>query len=204
MNLTHGELPRLIAITDWQMPLPLMLERIEMLASLGPRVAIQHRNPSCAGRLFWQQAIQLKGICQKYQNPLFINGRLDVARLLEAHLHLPSTAPATTELRPLMPAGTLISVAVHSTAEALRHRGADLALLSPVFRPRSKIDSRPILGVDGFIALSTALTCPSYALGGIDGIHAGLLPRGTPVASLSLLHSKNLVQEAQQILSLPN
>lgn len=83
-------LPRLIVITDWRMPRALLLERVEAVLALGPMVALQHRHPEASIRPFLEEARWLAELCQKRQTPLFINGRLDVALLLGADLHLPS------------------------------------------------------------------------------------------------------------------
>src|SRR6266849_3860312 len=83
------DLPRLIVITDWRMPRALLLERDEADLAFGPMVALQHRHPEAPIRLFLEEARWLAELCHQRQNPLFINGRLDVALLLGADLHLP-------------------------------------------------------------------------------------------------------------------
>ncbi|MBL8919759.1 MAG: thiamine phosphate synthase [Myxococcaceae bacterium] len=156
----------LIVITDWGLGREVLLRRLEAALAAGPGIAVQHRHPGVSDRLFFDEAVELAAVCGKANAPLFINSRLDVALALGAHLHCTSTSLTPREGRRLLP-GRWISCAVHSADEDVD--GADLALVSPVFQPGSKpTDSRPLLGVDGYARLTSALPCPAFALGGIE------------------------------------
>ncbi len=110
----------------------------------------------------------LAKLCARHGNPLFINGRLDVALLVGAHLHLPVEAPTPADVRPRLPTGRWVSAAVHDEAQLRRAHGADLLLVSPVFPAGSKKgDSRPTLGPEGYARLRALAVCPAFALGGI-------------------------------------
>jgi thiamine-phosphate pyrophosphorylase len=159
--------PRLIVITDWRLPAPALLERLAQTLEAGPGIAVQHRQPGAPVRDFVANARAVQNVCRAHDTPLFINGRLDVALALDAHLHLRAGGMTAREARPHLPK-SLLSVACHDAAEAHQAQGADLALVSPVFRPGSKPDdARPPLGAAGFRALSRALPCPAFALGGM-------------------------------------
>ena len=174
--MTSG-LPRLIVITDWAMGERALLAALEEVLALGSAVAVQHRHPSAAGREFLREGRLLAERCQHFGVPLFVNQRLDVALLLDAHLHLPSRGPDVGDIRPHLPVGRWISAAVHDEEEANRAKGADLALVSPVFPAGSKPDDRRVaLGPDGFARLANRLDCPAFALGGVDPERARLLP----------------------------
>jgi len=125
--------------------------------------------------LFLEEARALRSVVARHPGRrLFVNGRLDVALLVEADLHLPASAPLPAEVRPFLPPGRLCSAAVHLEEEARAAAGADLALVSPVFSPRSKPgDPRAPLGPEGFQALRSALPCPAFALGGVGPQNAG-------------------------------
>jgi thiamine-phosphate pyrophosphorylase len=162
------DLPLLIVITDWQIPGPSLLDALKWALSIGPEVALQHRHPGASDRLFFEEGERLAELCRRLGNPLFVNGRLDVALLLGAHLHLPARGIKVADARPHLPTGTWISVAVHDGDEALDASGADLALVGPVFAPGSKpTDARPQLGPEGFARLMEKTPCRSFALGGI-------------------------------------
>jgi len=145
-----------------------LLRALEQACSLGPAVGVQHRHPGAATRPFLAEARLLAALCARQANPLFVNGRLDVALLVGAHLHLPVDGPTPVDVRPHLPAGRWVSASVHDEAELARAKGADLVLLSPVYRPGSKPeDARPTLGQEGYARLRALSSCPALALGGI-------------------------------------
>lgn len=194
--------PRLIVITDWRLPRARLLTALERALEAGPEVAVQHRHPEASARTFLEEARLLAQVCHARGNPLFVNGRLDVALLVGAHLHLPAQGPTVEDVRPHLPAGRQISVAVHNDGEARLARGADLALVSPVYAPGSKPgDSRLPLGPSGFQALAASLSCPALALGGITPDRATLLPGAYGFAVISaVLEAQDPAAVAQALL----
>jgi len=178
-------LPRLIVITDWALGRDRVLSAVDAALAVSPEVAVQHRHPEAGGRAFLEEARALRAVVARHPGRrLFVNGRLDVALLVEADLHLPASGPVVSDARPFLPPGRLVSAAVHSAEEARAAAGADLALVSPVFPPGSKpTDPRPPLGPEGFEALRSALACPAFALGGVSAENAGLV-RGAAGAAV--------------------
>jgi len=170
-------LPRLIVITDWTLPGDAHRAALEAVAALGPEVCIQHRDPGAPVRGFLERARWLADLAGRTGAQLAINGRLDVALLVGANLHLPVDGPRPAEVRPFLPAGRWVTAAVHSEAELAEARGCDAALLSPVFSPCSKPgDARPPLGPDGFSRLARrAAPLPCFALGGMTPARLALL-----------------------------
>ena len=172
-------LPRLIVITDWTLPEDTHRAALEAVAPLGPDLCIQHRDPGAPVRTFLERARWLAALTGRTGAQLAINGRLDVALLVEAHLHLPVDGVRPWEVRPFLPAGRWVSAAVHSEAELAEARGCEALLLSPVFSPGSKPgDTRSPLGPEGFERLvRRAMPTPCFALGGM-----------TPERLQSLIH----------------
>jgi thiamine-phosphate pyrophosphorylase len=198
-----SELPLLIVITDWQIPAPKLMESLESVLSLGPEVGLQHRHPGASDRLFFEEGGRLAKLCQRLGNPLFVNGRLDMALLLGAHLHLPARRIDVADVRPHLLPGTWISAAVHDRREALEAVGADLALVSPVFAPGSKpTDLRTPLGPKGFARLAKATPCPAFALGGIGPANAAEVVGASGFSAISsVLKSSNPILAAKALLS---
>jgi thiamine-phosphate pyrophosphorylase len=195
--------PRLVLITDWEMGERALLEAVDDVLPLGAAVAIQQRHPGAEGGELLREARLLAARCAHFGVPLFMNERVDVALLVGAHLHLPARGPDIADVRPFLPRGQWISIAVHDDAEAERARGADLALVSPVFGAGSKPgDTRPVLGVDGFAHLAQRLECPAFALGGIDAQRARHLPRDLTagVAAISAVLRAPRPRDAAQTL----
>lgn len=185
---------RVLIITDWALGEAALLSRLEQALSAGPHVAVQHRHPGATDRRFFDEAQQLHRLCEAADAPLFINSRVDVALALGAHVHCTGSSLPPREVRPLLArAGAglrFISCAVHREGDELE--GADLALLSPVFSPRSKpLDARPTLGPDGFARLSATLPCPAFALGGIETTNAGSVKAAGVAVISAVLHSSD-------------
>jgi thiamine-phosphate pyrophosphorylase len=201
-------LPRLVVITDWSMGERALLAALDEVLPLGEAVSVQHRHPTATAREFLREARLLAERCERFAVPLFVNARLDVALLVGAHLHLPSRGPDVRDVRRFLPRTRWISAAVHAEDEAVRARGADLALVSPVFPAGSKPnDTRAPIGPDGFARLSRRLECPAFALGGVDPARARQLPpkatAGVAVIS-AVLHAQRPAEAAQALLaSLP-
>ncbi|HEY1909078.1 MAG TPA: thiamine phosphate synthase [Myxococcaceae bacterium] len=169
MAETAVALPRLIVLTDWTLPEERHRSALEALARLGPEVCLQHRDPGAPVRTFLERARWLAERTRAGGAQLSINGRLEVALLVGAHLHLPVEAPRPREVRAHLPPDRWISAAVHSTTELEEAAGADAFLVSPVHAAGSKPDDRrPPLGSDGFERLArTAAPVPCFALGGM-------------------------------------
>jgi len=161
-------LPQLIVVSDWSMPEEVHRAALEAVAALGPEVCIQHRDPGAPVRGFLERARWLAALTERSGAQLAVNGRLDVALLVGAHLHLPVDAPRPDEVRRWLPAGRWISAAVHSEAELAEVGGCDAVLLAPVFAPASKPNARRPLGPEGFERLARlASPLPCFALGGM-------------------------------------
>ena len=193
-----------MVITDWRLPRERLLAALERALEVGPEVAVQHRHPEATARQFLEEARLLAGLCRARGNPLFVNGRLDVALLVGAHLHLPAGGLTPEDVRPHLPAGRQVSMAVHDGEEAHRARRADLALVSPVFPPGSKSgDTRPTLGPEGFRRLAAALPCPALALGGVTPERAARLPGAAGFAVISAVLEAEDPGAAARVLCKP-
>ena len=188
---------RVVAITPSERPADEVLDAARAIAR--PQLAFQLRRPHDGTRALLALGERLLALGA----PVFINGRLDVALALGAHLHLPAHGMALADARRLLPAEKLLSVAVHDEAEADAAFGADLALVSPVFSPGSKpTDDRPALGALGFARIASRLACPAFALGGLDAERARALPRVSGVAAISTLFSaKDPADAAARLLA---
>jgi thiamine-phosphate pyrophosphorylase len=172
-----------IVITDWALGRQGLLDRVARALEAGPGVAVQHRHPGVTDAHFFEEAQALAALCARAQAPLFVNGRLDVALALDAHLHCTTRSLGPSEARARLP-GRWISTVVHGPDDDVED--ADLALVSPVFTPGSKPDdSRAPLGPDGFARLARGLACPAFALGGVSARSVEALGQPAGVAAIS-------------------
>ncbi len=191
----------LLLITDWSLGQSALLAAVADALTAGPGLAVQHRHPGALGRQFLDEGRRLAELCARHGAPLFVNGRLDVALALGAHLHLPAHGLRVADVRPHL-SGRLISAAVHDEAEARDAAGADLALVSPVFAPGSKPgDTRTPLGPEGFRRVARAFGGPAFALGGLTADRARELRPLSGVAVVSaVLGAKSPASAARALL----
>ncbi len=197
-------LPALLIITDWALGEAVLFDRLRAALEVSPRIAVQHRHPGVTARQLLAEARRVAALCARSGNPLFVNGRLDVALAVGAHLHLPAHGLLPVDARAHLPEDRMISCAAHDEAEAREARGASFALVSPVFSPLSKPeDRRAPLGVEGFRKIAAVLPCPAFALGGIDARGAAALgPVGVAVIG-AVLHSETPAAAAAGLLKAP-
>lgn len=136
-----------------------------------------------------EQALRVAGPAK-----ILINSRADVALACgAAGLHLPAGSPPPSAWRPICPPGFLIGVSCHSLDELIgaERAGAGYALFSPVFRPLSKDDSRPVHGLEGLRRACAAVRIPVLALGGVTAENARLCVEAgaSGVAGITLFQS---------------
>lgn len=186
---------QVILITDWS--LPDCVERVKDALRAGPGIAVQHRHPQAVDRQFYEEGLRLKEACG--DAPLFINGRLDIALALDAHLHLTSKSLRAADVRPYL-GSRWLSASCHPSVE--REVEADLLLVSPVFAPISKpIEHRP-LGIDAFRSFTESCSTPCFALGGITPDNAHSLGPVAGVAVIgSVLHAPSPWRAAEALLA---
>lgn len=99
---------------------------------------------------------------------ILLSDRLDVAIACRASgVHLRGGSVTPEILRPIAPADFLIGFSCHSEEDLRRNQRADYALVSPVFKPLSKVDSRIPLGLPELSRLARLSAVPLIALGGI-------------------------------------
>ncbi|MCZ2157324.1 MAG: thiamine phosphate synthase [Bryobacterales bacterium] len=167
-----------------------LLDRIARALALGVEL-IQIREKDLPVRELTDFTRAVMALPNPGHSLILINGRPDVALAAGAHgVHLPGGSIAPSELRPILPERFVIGVSCHSRDELFRAQAedADYTFISPVFRPLSKDDSRPPLGLKGLHDAVEGLQIPSFALGGIlpENI-ADCIAAGVPgVAGISL------------------
>ncbi len=169
---------KLYLITDRKLTgergLPATIEIVlQAAAEFAPRppIAVQLREKDLDARPLLELARELREICRRYQVPMLINGRIDVALAAGADgVHLPSDGISPQDARKLLGPSKLIGVSTHDANEIARAaaQGADFAVFGPVFAPISKGTYAAPCGRDGLAAACRAASIPVFALGGIS------------------------------------
>ncbi len=114
-------------------------------------------------------------VAKDFGATISINNDFTAASICKVRaVHLPQGVPVPT-IRRVMGAETLIGVSAHSAAEAQKAiaEGANYVTASPVFETQSKPGYGPALEPEGLAAITSAVTAPVLALGGVTPENAG-------------------------------
>jgi len=199
-------LDNLMLITDSGLfeDTPSFLEAMKKTLAGGVRL-IQLREKGLSGRDLLALGRKLKDMTTRHKARLFINERADIAKLIEADgLHLPVNAFSVRDARGLMGAEAIIGVSTHSAdeARAAEADGADYVTFGPVYETPSKARYGAPLGLGPLPELTSRLTIPVYALGGItyQRVREVMENGASGVALISaILASKEICKSAKEI-----
>jgi 8-oxo-dGTP diphosphatase len=161
------KLPRILGITGTCSSWNECREKIEHLFARGITL-IQFRQPQLPESEFLDWADAAVQLCRENDACLLVNCSPDVGRQLDAHgLHVNAATLGKLEHRPVSKAN-LFSASCHNLSELSKAEqlGVDFALLSPVAATSSHPEAKP-LGWQQFRSLSSQVSIPVYALGGM-------------------------------------
>lgn len=181
-----------------------MLEVCEA-ALRGGVTMVQLRSKVGSDRDLLNLAFQLRGLCRRYDVPLLINDRLDIALAAEADgVHLGVDDLPLECARALAGDGFIIGYSPE-TDEQLRSaadRGADYLGIGPIFDTKTKLDSGNALGLDEFSRRMNLGGLPTVGIGGISVENAASVfatgAQGVAVVS-AILSAPDAEQAARQI-----
>ena len=174
--MTKGAVPRLLVLTDDGVAPDHVRAVWPAVAGAVPDgvVALTVRYRGLEARPLSSLCAALQGLTPRA--PVLVSRRLDVALAAGlAGVHLPAHGVCCDEARRLLGEGALVVRAAHDEAElAAAALGADLALLSPLWSPRSHAQQRPALGAPRFLVMARGARVPVLALGGVTPENAAL------------------------------
>lgn len=100
---------------------------------------------------------------------LIVNDRADIAKLLNAGLHLGQTDIPPAEARRFVGGATTIGFSTHNREQlaAAADQPVDYLALGPIFSTSSKQNPDPVVGLDGLRELRSLTPKPLVAIGGI-------------------------------------
>lgn len=139
-------------------------------ALAGGVTLVQYRAKAAASRVMYHVAVQLKGLCDKYQVPLIINDRLDLAQAVgAAGVHLGQEDLPCAVARRILGTDYVIGVSAHNPEEAVQAAadGADYLGCGAVFGTATKQNVAK-LGLAKLQAIRQAVALPMVGIGGIN------------------------------------
>lgn len=130
---------------------------------------VQYRAKTASSAEMYDEALQLKALCDSFKVPLIINDRLDIAMAVgAAGVHLGQDDLPCAAARRILGEDYIIGVSAHNPAEAKAalQSGADYLGCGAVFGTATKADVKK-LGTDGLAAICKAKGLPVVGIGGV-------------------------------------
>ena len=164
----------------------LLLKCVEEALAAGVTL-VQYRAKAADGGVLYAEACKLKELCDKYNVPLIINDRLDIALAVgAAGVHLGQDDLPCAVARRLLGEDFIIGVSAHNPAEAVQavSEGADYLGCGAVFGTATKHDVAK-LGLENLRAIRKAVAVPMVGIGGITADnYAEVLATGADGAAI--------------------
>ncbi|RCK77746.1 MAG: Thiamin-phosphate pyrophosphorylase [Ignavibacteriae bacterium] len=133
--------------------------------------AIQLREKDCSTREFIELAREVKKIVSKFEIPLIINDRIDVAEVVQADgVHIGQSDMLYSDARTLLGYNSIIGISVENMSQAQEAISSDVdyVSISPVFLTPTKPEAQNFWGVDGLKEIRRLTDKYLVAIGGIN------------------------------------
>lgn len=165
----------LYLVTDRQlMSCDSLTEAVEQ-AILGGCTMIQLREKELPSLEFYNQAVAVKQVTERYHIPLIINDRIDIAMAVQAAgVHIGQHDLPAATVRKVIGENMLLGVSASSIAEAIQAQqdGADYLGVGAMFPTGTKTDAESV-SMEELQKIRTAVSLPIVVIGGINKGNAG-------------------------------
>lgn len=177
----------LYLVTEESTPIELLEEIVEQ-AVKGSVTIVQLREKNSAGKVFYEKAKRLKKMLDRYDVPLMINDRIDVALAVGASgVHIGQNDLPLLVVKKMLPSTMKIGISVSTIEQAkeAEKNGADYIGVGAVYPTQSKKDAR-VLPEGMLLAITEAVNIPAVAIGGIKAENIHTL-KGQGLAGVSVV-----------------
>lgn len=157
---------RLYLVTDEK---PHLLSRVEA-ALRGGVTCVQLRMKTASFDSFLKTAQEMKRLCQRYEVPLIINDRAEIAKLVQADgLHIGQKDLPYESARQQIGPNCPIGVSVHTVEQAIQaeRTGAAYLGVGSLFPTSSKSDAN-FVTLKTFKQIQEQVNIPTVVIGGIN------------------------------------
>lgn len=167
---------------------------------------VQLREKDTSSLDFYNLAVAVKKITDKYNVPLIINDRIDIALAVDASgVHVGQSDIPAKVARKIIGEDKILGISAATLAEAklAEAEGADYLGIGAVFPTDTKKDARSV-SIELLGEIKKSLTVPVVGIGGINEDNAELLKEskidGIAVVS-AILGKENIEQAAKDMLA---
>lgn len=167
MNIDYS----LYLITDRDIIKDRYLKECVEEAIKGGVTIVQIREKDASTREFYNIAKEVKEVTDKYNIPLIINDRLDIALAVDAAgVHLGQSDMSIEVARKILGEEKIIGISAGNLEEAMEAEksGADYLGIGAIFYTGTKKDIDEPIGLEGLKEIINKIKIPSVAIGGIN------------------------------------
>ncbi|MCR1897457.1 thiamine phosphate synthase [Irregularibacter muris] len=160
----------LYLVTDREVMSTGKLENAVEQAILGGCTVIQLREKNCSSLEFFKMAIKIKDITDRYQIPLIINDRIDIALAVDAAgVHIGQSDIPARIARKLIGDNKILGVSVSNFEEAIKayKDDADYLGVGAMFTTDTKTDAK-LTSMDELTQIRKSIPLPIVIIGGIN------------------------------------
>lgn len=181
MNATdHYSLSGLYIILDPSVCLARTLVEALRTAAEAGAVLFQYRNKQASMKDAYIEAVALRKAAADAGVIFIVNDRCDLALAVDADgVHLGQGDLPLDLARELMGPNKLIGISTHNPSQ-VREASAgkpDYLGFGPIYKPGSKQDHDPVVGLEGLRAIRSITSLPVFAIGGIQVDQVGEVMR---------------------------
>jgi thiamine-phosphate pyrophosphorylase len=172
----HSQLNGLYLILDPSiLPTRSLNDALRQSAQAGVRI-VQYRNKTASMKDAYVEALPLRKLAAELGVLFIVNDRCDLALAVDADgVHLGQGDLPLDLARKVMGPQKLIGISTHNPGQ-VREASAgkpDYLGFGPIFKPGSKQDHDPVVGIDGLRTIRTLTSLPIFAIGGITVKNVG-------------------------------
>ena len=179
---------RLYLVTDRNCLQQQTLEQAVEQAILGGVTLVQLREKAIASKAFYERALRIKAICHRYNVPLLINDRVDIALAVEADgVHIGQSDLPCGVVRQILGKDKIIGVSARTAQQAIQAQadGADYLGVGAMFATSTKQDAKTV-SVETLNDIRQSVTLPIVAIGGINHTTLPALQQALQAAETSI------------------
>jgi thiamine-phosphate pyrophosphorylase len=174
-------------------------------AILGGCTIIQLREKDCSSSEFYETAVNVKKITHRYNIPLIINDRVDIALAVDAEgVHVGQSDLPCSVVRKIIGEDKIIGVSASTLDEAVKAEkdGADYLGVGAMYSTNTKADA-DIVTIEELKKIRKTVKIPIVVIGGINrntlGNFKGCGIDGVAVVS-AIISQKDIRGAAQELL----
>ena len=186
--MKHGIDYSLYLCTDRRLMTSPTIEASVESALRGGTTVIQLREKDCSSRKFYELGLRVKKITERYNAPLIINDRVDIALAVgAAGVHVGQGDLPCKVVREIVGPDMIVGVSAATLDEAVQAEedGADYLGVGAMYATATKTDTRPV-SMEELLKIRAAVKIPIVVIGGINKQTLGNF-KGTGVNGLAVV-----------------